>query len=261
MFKKIFLNNYFILGIISLNAGVIFLQGFFDPMSVTSRQLEIVDHIFTFLFVIEAAVKISHWGFGTYIKDRWNVFDFTLVLIALPSIIAFFLPINLVSFEFLLTLRVLRVFKFFRVLKFIPRVEELILGVLRAARASLLIVFAFFIFNFIFAILSFSFFSDIAPEYFSNPLIAFYSTFKIFTIEGWYEIPDLIAERSVSDGFAVFARVYFILLLFGGGIFGLSLINSIFVDTMMSDNSDELVQKMNEMESKLDKVIEANNNK
>jgi voltage-gated sodium channel len=125
----------------------------------------------------------------------------------------------------------------------------------RAIQSSILIIFAFIIFNFIFAILSFSFFSEVAPEHFSNPMISFYSTFKIFTVEGWYEIPDLIAERTESIGLAVFARIYFVLLLFGGGIFGLSLINSIFVESMMSDNNDEVLNRINELENKIDKIL------
>ena len=140
-------------------------------------------------------------------------------------------------------------------IKFVPNVDNLMLGILRAIRSSVFILLAFLVFNFIFAILSFSFFSHAAPEYFSNPLISFYTTFKVFTIEGWYEIPDLIAERTDSAGLAVFARIYFVCLLFGGGIFGLSLINSIFVDSMMSDNNNELEKKIESLEQKIDTLI------
>lgn len=91
-------------------------------------------------------------------------------------------------------------------------------------------------------------------------MISFYSTFKIFTVEGWYEIPDLIAERSDSLGLAVFARIYFVLLLFGGGIFGLSLINSIFVESMMSDNNDEVIDKLNKLEIKIDSLTKEKQN-
>jgi len=86
--------------------------------------------------------------------------------------------------------------------------------------------------------------------------MSFYTTFKIFTVEGWYEIPDLIAERSDSAGMAVFARIYFVLLLFGGGIFGLSLINSIFVESMMSDNNDEVLSRIERLENKMDQLID-----
>lgn len=253
--KKIFLNNGFLISIISLNALVIFLQGFFPLESSYSNGLEIADHFFTVLFMLEAGVKISHFGIKNYFKEGWNIFDFSLLLIALPSLIMLITSWHLVSLDFLLTLRILRVFKFFRVIRFIPNIEQLILGILKALKSSVFIVFAFFIFNFIFAILSFSFFAGVAPEHFSNPLLAFYSTFKIFTIEGWYEIPDLIAERSNSIFLSVMARIYFVILLFGGGIFGLSLINSIFVDSMMSGSNNEIMDKVNSLEEKIDQLI------
>jgi voltage-gated sodium channel len=260
MFKKVFLNDVFLLIIISFNALIIFLQGFFSVSSSTGQMLEMTDHIFTTLFIVEAIVKIQSFGVKGYFKYTWNVFDFSLVLIALPSLVVLFTPLEMVSLDFLLTLRILRVFKFFRVLKFIPNIENLLSGLLRAIQSSVLIIFAFIIFNFIFAILSFSFFSEVAPEHFSNPMISFYSTFKIFTVEGWYEIPDLIAERSDSLGLAVFARIYFVLLLFGGGIFGLSLINSIFVESMMSDNNDEVIDKLNKLEIKIDSLTKEKQN-
>jgi voltage-gated sodium channel len=85
-------------------------------------------------------------------------------------------------------------------------------------------------------------------------MLSFYTTFKIFTIEGWYEIPDLIAERMNNIWLAFGVKVYFVFLLFGGGIFGLSLINSIFVDSMMSDNNDELIHKLEKIQEKLDQM-------
>ncbi|MCS6981178.1 MAG: ion transporter [Flavobacteriales bacterium] len=247
MLSHFFLNNKFILCLIAANALIIFFQGFLQAESVENKLLDTADHILTLMFLIEALVKLRSWGIRTYFSDGWNVFDFILVVVALPSLVFWLTPVQVIQMDFLLALRVLRIFKFFRVLRFIPNVEHLILGVLRALRSSILVVFAFVIFNFIFAILSFYFFGHLAPEYFGNPLLAFYSTFKIFTVEGWYEVPDLIAERSNSVWLSVAARIYFVLMLFGGGIFGLSLINSIFVESMMSDSNRDLEIKVDEL--------------
>lgn len=248
---SVFLNNTFIFIIIALNALVIFMQGFMGPESWEAHTLNTLDHFLTLLFLVEAVVKIRVWGPRTYFSGGWNIFDFALVLVALPSLVFWLTPVTVVKLDFLLALRVLRIFKFFRVLRFVPNVEHLILGIIRALKASTLVVLAFFIFNFIFAILSFYLFGDLAPEYFGNPLLSFYSTFKIFTVEGWYEVPDLIAERSDKIWLAFLARIYFVLLLFGGGIFGLSLINSIFVDSMMSDNTRDLEKKIEDLAAEI----------
>ena len=47
---------------------------------------------------------------------------------------------------------------------------------------------------------------------------------------------------------AVFAKVYFSMLLFLGGIIGMSLINSIFVDAMVADNNDDVLKKLEQVE-------------
>jgi voltage-gated sodium channel len=46
--------------------------------------------------------------------------------------------------------------------------------------------------------------------------------------------------------------LYFAILLLGGGILGLSLVNSIFVDAMVSDNTDELEKQVSQLSEKID---------
>ena len=40
--------------------------------------------------------------------------------------------------------------------------------------------------------------------------------------------------------------------MFCGGIIGMSLINSIFVDTMVGDNNDEVLKKLEDIERQLE---------
>jgi voltage-gated sodium channel len=254
MLTRLFLSDRFILLLISLNAMVIFLHGFEREPTPFGAWLERADHLLTLLFLLEAGLKLAHLGRVSYFRDGWNRFDFALVVLALPSLVIWAFDIDAVKLHFLLIFRVLRVFKFFRVLKFIPNIDHLVAGIGRAARSSVIILMAFFIFNFIVAVLSFSFYGHVAPEYFGDPLISFYSTFKVFTVEGWYEVPDTIAERT-SATVGLFTRIYFVVLLFGGGIFGLSLINSIFVDNMMSDNTEALEGQVARLEAKVDELL------
>jgi len=52
-------------------------------------------------------------------------------------------------------------------------------------------------------------------------------------------------------------KTYFVLILIVGGIVGLSLVNSIFVDSMVMDNTDELERKVELMNKKIDYLVEA----
>ncbi len=254
MLKALFLRERTVLLVIILNAVVIFIQGFpeSDPYSHT---LELFDNIFTLYFLFEMITKLSVWGARSYFDSNWNKFDFVLVLLAMPALGAWIIGKEIIALDFLLIFRIMRVFKFFRFIRFVPKIDHIISGVGRASKASLVIIFAFLIFNFVVSLVSCFLFRHHAPEYFHDPLISFYSIFKIFTVEGWFEIPDAIAENA-SGGMIFFTRFYFIVVLFFGGIFGLSLVNSIFVDTMISDNNVPLEEKIEELEKKIDLLLE-----
>lgn len=253
MLKKALLNDRFVLLIILLNALVIFIEGFQSPEKQVFI-LEFFDQFFTIVFLTELIIKLNFYGANKYFQSGWNVFDFILVLIAIPSLVALFLPTDLIDLNYLLAFRVLRVFKFFRFIRFVPEITKIINGAMRAAKASLVILISFFIFNFTVSLISCFLFRNLSAEFFGDPIISFYSIFKIFTIEGWYEIPDALSENIESPAIVFFVRLYFVLILFIGGIFGLSLVNSIFVDAMISDNNNDLETKIDELSRKIDQL-------
>ena len=147
----------------------------------------------------------------------------------------------------------MRAFKSFRLLKFIPNVDSLLNGIKLAIKASYIVAIGMIVFLLIFSIITTFLFGSAAPEYFGNPALSVYSIFRLFTIEGWYEMPEAIAANSGTE-MAVFARIYFSILLFMGGIIGMSLVNSIFVDAMAADNNDEVLDKLSQLEKKLEKM-------
>lgn len=252
--KKLFINDKFILALIIINSITIFIQGF-DIPEFYHRLIIYIDAFFTLAFSIEMIIKIKNSSFKKYWVSSWNKLDAILVFLALPSLIDIFLPATVTDLSFLLIFRVSRVFKFFRFLKFIPGINQILVGVRRALQDSVLIILGFIVYNFVAAVFSCYLFKDISYEHFGDPVKAFYSTFKVFTVEGWYEIPDEMLKGS-SNLVAFFGKLYFILILLTGGILGLSLVNSIFVDAMVSDNNDELIEKVDKLEEKVDLLIE-----
>ena len=222
--RRFFTNDNIMLVLVLINTGIIFVSGF---MSGHGGCLLIIDSLFTLLFLFEALVKIRVHGFSKYWSDGWNRFDFILVMIALPSCINIFGEI-FPGTSVLLSLRTMRAFK-----------------------ASYIVAIGLAVLLLVFSILTTFLFGNAAPQYFGNPAHSVYSIFRLFTIEGWYEMPEAIAMNSGST-MAVFARIYFSFLLFMGGIIGMSLVNSIFVDAMAADNNDEVLEKLSQLEKKLD---------
>jgi voltage-gated sodium channel len=256
MIKKLFLNDKFILALILLNAVIIFVSGF-ESFASDRFFLALLDNLLTGFFILELAIKFNEFGIKKYFESNWNRFDFILIALSIPSLIAFILSRDIADLDYILVFRVMRVFKSIRFLKFIPGIDHLVRGVARALKASIIVLLGFVIYIFIIGVFSFYMYKGVSPEYFGNPINALYSTFRIFTVEGWYEIPEQLAQ-SLSPVKSFFTYVYFIFVVVSGGIFGLSLVNSIFVDAMVSDNNDDLEKKVDELNSKIDRLLTKN---
>lgn len=249
--KRLFLNDRFILSIILLNSAIIYAQvaGYETPF------IGIMDTLCTFIFLIEMIIKHRVYGVKGYWSDGWNRLDGTLVILSLPSVAALFTPNDYTGLSIFLIFRLLRVLRFFRVLHFFPNFAKVINGFKKAMRESYAILLSFFVIIVIFGLFNCSLFRNADPVHFATPLRSIYAVFQICTIEGWYEIPNAIAEYyGVSSVAAEFVRLYFCFQLIMGGIIGMSFINSIFVDAMVADNNDEMVEKIEEMQKTLDEI-------
>ena len=248
--KNLFLNEKFILGVILLNAVVIFLQ----TGGTDNTWIQIIDVTCTLVFLLEMIIKHHALGVKGYWSSNWNRLDGILVILSLPSLIALFIPTGMIDFSFLLILRLLRTFRFLRILHFFPNISQIIKGFKLAIRESYAILLCFLVLIIVFGLINCSLFKDIAPAYFSTPMQSIYSVFRICTIEGWYDIPETIAT-STTPFIGRLVRFYFCMLLLMGGIIGMSFINSIFVDAMVADNNDDVKKKLDEIEQKIDTLL------
>ena len=251
IFEKIFLNEKIIFAVILLNAVVIYLQ----VSDISTPLLTGLDFACTLIFLIEMIAKHQKLGLREYWRSGWNRLDGILVIVSLPSLVEAFLPTGMMDLSILLIFRLLRVLRFFRVLHFFPNFSQIVKGFKMAMRESYAILLSFFIIIVIFGLLNCSLFKEIAPQYFATPLDSIYSVFRICTVEGWYDIPDTIAEAT-TPAVGGFVRLYFVFILILGGIIGMSFINSIFVDAMVSDNNDDVMKKLEELEAKIDRLAE-----
>ena len=239
--------------VISLNAIVLFFLSF-DGLGGLGSFLSILDAIFLFYFILEAFIKVRLMGWKTYISRPWNQFDFFILLFSIPSLILLF-EHKFPDVSFIFVFRVVRTVRFFKFIKFIPNIQELIAGVRRAFKASVFVLLAFFIYSFVISLVSCRMFKDYSPELFGDPFISFYNIFKIFTIEGWYEVPEqLVAQSGMGPIPTFFTKMYFILIVISGGLFGLSIVNAIFVEEMVRDNNDELEMKVDDINRKVNDI-------
>lgn len=232
---------------IVLNAFIICLLYFPSIHSDENQNYFLVnlDHLFVLLFVIEAVVKLLVYKPKVYFADKWNMFDFVIVIVSLPSLMTFIPFFAAHDYAILKVLRLFRMIRLAKLLKFLPRISMIMAGLGRALKASVFVIIVLAFLNFMFALFTCHFFGEIAPEYFGNPGIAAYSIFQLFTVEGWNEIPaSILSENPDSYWLAGLTRFYFVIIVLMGGIFGMSLANAIFVDEMTMDNNQDLEKKI-----------------
>lgn len=246
--KKLFFNEKFMLSIVLLNVIAIFLQ----ECGIESAVLNVIDIVCSVLFVVEMVVKHMALGAKGYWRDGWNVLDGTVTIVTLPALLAYFVP-DFFGYSFVIAFRALRVFKLFRTARRFPDIKAIWSGFKLALRQSAAFLLGYLVVMVVVAMFNSALFAQVAPQYFKTPLDAVYAMFQMFTVEGWYEIPNAVVG-SMAPVWMHVVRLYFCLLLFGGGIIGMSLINSIFVDALAADNNDDVKAQLREMEKKIDEL-------
>lgn len=239
---------------ILLNTVALFMLLYVEPGSGQYDLWFGVDYGCVIFFIVEASLKIYRDHFRGYWSSGWNRFDFAIVVVSLPVLAT---PIiDLHAFSGVLILRVGRLFRIFRLLRFIPDGQRMVAGIVRSLKASIGVFLALVLVNFILAMGACMLFRELSPEYFGDPVTSLYSMFQVFTVEGWYEIPNLLAERADGQAWATFARIYFVLSVLVGGILGLGLANAVFVDQMTVDNTDPLEARIDLLHEEMRRMRE-----
>ncbi len=221
--------------VIVLNALVQFLRAY-DRWE-NHGLLFAIDYACTVFFVVELVAKVGLEGFPTYWRSGLNKFDFIIVVASAPHLLTPFVDVR--DLALLLLLRMVRLVRVLRLLEFIPGRDRLLTGAIQALRASVGLFFALLVYNFMLGLTACYLFRETGSPYFADPITAMYSMFKVFTIEGWYDIPESVA-LDASNGMGIIVRCFFIFSVLTGGILGISLANAVFVDRMVADNNDEL---------------------
>ena len=256
--RKPIINDRFLLILILTNTLVIFLHSF-DGLKPYYYLLDILDVIFTMIFIWEISINIFQSSgvnvaekFKNFHIDKWNKIDFYSVLLAIPSIGVLFVE-DLEIFAGFTALRSLRIFKILRVIEFIPEGKEISSKLLKALKGVFFIMVAFIIYSIIISLISVTLFKSSAPSFFSNAFDSFFTIFKIFSGDGFSDVvAEIVSNSSLEFGY--FTKLYFVMIVFTGSILGLSLINSVFIDQMSNfDKKGE--SKINSLENKLDEVL------
>lgn len=214
-FEKIHKNRIFelfVISIIILSSILIGVKTFEGTRNYVF--LIILDSFVTIFFLVEAIIKLlgqKHWT--DYFKSKWNIFDFTIVVISL---------IPLGATNFVLLGRLLRIFRILRLITVIPELKILIESLFRAIPPIISISGLLFIIFYIYAAIGSFMFAEINPELWGNIFLSLLTLFRIMTFEDWTDVMyETIAVYPMSWIFYlsfIFLTVFTFLNLFIGTI-------------------------------------------
>lgn len=244
-------DDRWVLSVIAFNALLQFLLAFPAIRAGAHGPLVVLDLLCLAYFGCEQAAKIRILGWRGFWAKGINRFDFVLVALSVPG--ALLPQVAAEDASLLLVLRACRLLRFVRLLRFIPDSEHLMLGIRRALKASVGLLLALVLYNLLLSLAAVHLFGHLAPEHFGDPLRAMYALFKVFTVEGWFEIPDQVAaEAGPWSAFGI--RLFFVGAVLSGGLLGVTLATAVFVDEMVMDNNDDLERQVAALHAELREI-------
>jgi len=227
----------FIIGLIVLNSITIGFETSEKIMLSIGNALLLIDKIILAIFVVEIALKLYAYRLS-FFKSGWNVFDFSIVAIAL-------LPAS----GTLAILRSLRIFRSLRLLKNLPRLRFIVESLLHSLPSLGWIFVLLALVFYVFAVIGTKLFGADFPEWFGNLWASMFALFQIMTLEGWAEI-----ARTIMIKFPL-SNIYFIVFILLASYTTLNIFIAIVVNTM----SEVQLRVNNEGVEKIESFIQDEN--
>lgn len=220
-----------IIALIVLNAVVLGLETDASVMERFGSLLKLADHLVLAVFVLEIATKMFAFRSG-FFKNPWNLFDFTVVAIALVP-----------TSGPLAVLRALRVLRVLRLISVVPRLRFVVEALLRAVPGIASIGALMLLLFYVFAVMATGMFGANFPEWFGGVGASMYTLFQIMTLESW----SMGIVRPVMEQHP-YAWLYFIPFILVATFTMLNLFIGIIVDTMQSMHGAQHERDRDEIE-------------
>jgi len=159
-----------------------------------NNMLSVANLFFTIEFSVEMVVKFIGYGVRNYFSDRYNAFDFLIVLFS-------WLEVSILSgggYSSLRTFRLLRVLRTLKLAKSWHSLNQLILTVIRSIPGLANFGVILFLFLFIYSLIGMQFyggkfteengFEDVPRANFDSLFIAFVTVFQVTSGENWNDV-------------------------------------------------------------------------
>ena len=214
--------------------------------------LEAFDYICLTIYIIEAALKIYSYGLD-YFKDKWNIFDFAIIVVSVIPARIVPMPVQVVR-----TIRLFRVARVFRLVSMFKQMRMIVESIGRSIPGVLWTLLLLLVVVYVFDVAGVFLFAERCPEYFGNLSTGLWSLFKVVTLEGW---PD-IAHGVMSE--YDLAWLYFVPFIVLASLIMLNIVLGIILDTVEESRQanrvepgathEQLSQELDELRKQIETV-------
>lgn len=243
--------TYSVISVIIVAAVLVGLETSKSIMGRHGPLIHFLDSVVLYIFAAEALLKIlSHWPRPTnYFKNGWNVFDFLIVLIC-------FMPFEA---EYVAVLRLARVLRVLRLMSIVPRLQLLVVALLRSIPSMFYVTILLFILFYIYAVLGVMLFGENDPKHYATLGDSMLSLFRIVTLEDWtdimyinmygadkygYEVAEMARYPGIKPHGSIISSVAFHVSFV---LFGTMIMLNLFIGVIMTgmQEAQEETAKMN----------------
>ncbi len=163
----------FITGVIIVNAATIGLETSKSAMAAAGGLLFVLDLAALAIFIVEISAKLFVYRLS-FFRNPWNVFDFTIVAVALVP-----------AGEGISVLRALRILRALRLISMVPQMRLVVQALLSAIPAMGSVIALLALIFYVAAVLATKLFGADFPEWFGTVGASLYTLFQIMTLESW----------------------------------------------------------------------------
>jgi len=221
--------NHSITAIIVLNALVIGLDTSAELTARFGDWFVLANQLFLGVFIVEALLKMAaHYPKVThYFKDGWNIFDFSIIVIALiPA-----------TNQLAMLARLARLLRVLRLISALPELRLIVSTLVRSIPSMGHVLALMSIIFYVYAVAGFHLFSEVDPTHWRTLGISLLSLFRIVTLEDWTDI--MYAAMAVKP----WAWLYFVSFV----VLGTFVVVNLFIAVVINNLEEAKAERLNEL--------------
>lgn len=218
-----------IIGLILLNAAILGLETAPALVEHYGNWFELGHHFILTAFIIEAVLKITAVAprFKRYFGDGWNLFDFSIIVLAL-------LP---ATGELAVIARLARLLRVLRLISTIPELRLIVATLIRSIPSMGHVMLLMSIIFYIYAIAGYHLFHVHDPVHWGSLGLSLLTLFRVVTLEDWTDV--MYIAMTAYD----WAWIYFVSFV----VMGTFVIINLFIAVVINNLEQSKIKQLKEL--------------